>query len=266
MVLAVVLLPRGVMSMPKRKPPANTPSLPPDPGSTQNQVKLATLQDYYELGRRASDTQPDGTAKSPEPFKGLAVEAGVQADTIRKALKFATTYTLGELEELLALRTPAGEPLSWYLVRVLLQVKDKAERSKIQTRAAEEGWSRPDLQMAVQAHQGGKKSPGGRRFDVPTSPHQVLKRLTELSQSWLRFYEDIGEDGGLAEKLRKARRQGEKTAGLNRSVREASDRLQALQRAASKLADRLADVVPQSKELKQGPEDPQSTRTDAGKA
>ena len=95
----------------------------PRRASAKAQAKIATLRKYYELGRRASDTAPDGTPKTPEPLKALAAEAGVEEDTIRKALKFATTYTADELEELLALRDADGDPLNWYRVRVLLQVQ-----------------------------------------------------------------------------------------------------------------------------------------------
>jgi len=252
--------------MAKRKTPKGPPFLTPELGSAKAHQKIATLRRYYELGQRASDTAPDGTPKTPESLKDLAAEAEVQEDTIRKALKLATTYTAEELDELLTLRDPDGEPLNWYLVRVLLQVKDKAERSNLQAKAAEEGWSRRDLWAEVQARQGGKKSPGGRRFAVPESPQQVLARLTELSESWLRFYEDIGEEGGLAEKMRSARRQGKKTAGLKQVAREAVDRLRALQKAATKLANRLEEVEPQSKGRRRGPEESRGAKSEAGEA
>src|SRR4051812_21124581 len=104
--------------MAKRKTPQGTPHLTPELVSARAQEKFATLRKYYELGQRAGATAPDGSPKKPEPLKDLAAEAGVQDDTIRKALKFATTYTAGELEELLALRGADGEPMNWYLVRV----------------------------------------------------------------------------------------------------------------------------------------------------
>ena len=235
-------------SMAKRKTPQSTPHLILEPDSAKAQERIATLRRYYELGQRASATKPDGAPKKSEPLKDLAAEAGVEQDTIRKALKFATTYTAGELEELLALRGADGEPMNWYRVRVLLQVKDKSLRSELQQEAVEKGWSRRDLWAAVQSRQGGKKSPGGRRFSVPDSPQQVLGRLTELSESWLRFYQDVGEEGGLAEKLRTAKRQGKRTAGLKLAVREAVDRLHALQNAATKLANRLEEAEPEGKE------------------
>jgi hypothetical protein len=68
---------------------------------------------YYELGKRASDTAPDGRARTPGSPKDLAAEAGFKtADPIRKALIFAITYSKSGLEKLLALRSPVREPLS----------------------------------------------------------------------------------------------------------------------------------------------------------
>ncbi len=234
--------PRIASSMAKSKPPEVRLFPTTEFASAKAREKIATLRKYYELGWRASDTAPDGTAKTPEPLKALAAEAEVEEDTIRKALKFATTYTAEELDDLLALRDADGEPLNWYRVRVLLQLKDKAVRAELQREAALGGWTQRDLAAAVHARQGGKKSPGGRRFSVPDSPQQVLGRLTELSDSWLRFYEDIGEEGGLAEKLRAAKRKGEWNAALRDAIREAADRLDALQKAALKAANRLEEV------------------------
>ena len=98
---------------------------------------------------------------------------------------------------------------------------------------------------------------------MPESPKRLLGRLTELSDSWLRFYEDIGEEGGLAAKMRSAKKQGESTAGLKQARREAVDRLRALQRAVSKLADRLDEVDPEGKGKGPGAGGSKGTKTGA---
>src|SRR5205823_5683842 len=119
-------------AMAKRKPAKGRPRPTPELAPTKADERLATLRRYYELGRRASGRAADGSAKEPEPLKELAAEAGVKyADTIRKALRFATTYSQAELEELLALRDPDGEPFPWYFVRILLQVRDKSVRAEL---------------------------------------------------------------------------------------------------------------------------------------
>lgn len=249
--------------MVKRNPSEATPTAAPSSSSADAQVKLATLRKYYELGRRASKTNPDGTAKEAEPMEDLMVEFGIEADTIRKARTFATAYTTEELEQLIVLRDPKGQPLSWYLVRVLLQVGDKAERAELQREAIERGLSRRDLQAAVRRRQGGKRSSGGKRFAVPKSPQLVLTRLVELSESWLRFYEDMGEEGGLAEKLRGTRRRGESTAGMNRAIRETVARLRELQVAATGLVNRLDGLDPGQKRATRAPGRPRSSKSGA---
>ena len=194
--------------MAKRKPPQVPPLSIPEEASAKAQEEIATLRKYYDAGpagQRHGPRRDSEDARAPEGPRRRGRGRGghdPQGPEVRP------TYTAEELEELLALRDADGEPLNWYRVRVLLQVKDKAVRAELQREAALEGWSHRDLSAAVHARQGGKKSPGGRRFSVPESPQQILGRLTELSESWLRFYEDIGEEGGLAEKLRTAKRTG----------------------------------------------------------
>lgn len=236
--------------MPKRKTAKSRPAPGPGLASTKAGEKIATLRKYYKLGRRASDTSPDGTPRKPEPLKKLAEEAGVKSqDTIRKALKFATTYSDGELKELLALRDPDGEPLSWYLVRVLIQVKDKAQRAELQGRAVREGWSRQDLWDEINARQGGPRRipKGGRKFALPRNPEQALRRLVERCESWLRFYENIGREGGLDVQVRTAAQSSDQSAGLKELVRQAKTRVREVELASRKLADQLQKLEPRLK-------------------
>ena len=236
--------------MAKRKPAKLGDSRRSGTASTKAGEKIATLRKYYKLGQRASHTSPDGTPKKPEPLAKLAEVAGVKSqDTIRKALKFATTYSDGELKELLALRDPGGEPLSWYLVRVLLQVKDKAQRAELQERAAREGWSRQDLWDEINARQGKtRRAPkGGRNFALPRNPEQVLRRLVERCESWLRFYKNIGGEGGLDVQVRTAAQAGDQAAGLKELVRQARTKLREVEEESRKAAEQLQKLEPKLK-------------------
>ena len=96
--------------MPKKQSPPGAPFLNFDLSSVKSQEKIAILRKYYNLGLCASSKNPDGTAKRSEPISDLAAEIGVQADTVRKALKFATTYTGEELE---AIRQPNNAVNYW---------------------------------------------------------------------------------------------------------------------------------------------------------
>jgi hypothetical protein len=243
--------------------PASKPRL----ASTKAEEKIATLRKYYKLGRRASDTSPDGSPKKPESLAKLAEVAGVKSqDTIRKALKFATTYSDGELKELLALRDPHGEPLSWYLVRVLIQVKDKALRAELQERVAREGWSRQDLWDEINARQGKtRRAPkGGRNFALPRNPEQVLRRLVERCESWLRFYKNIGGEGGMDVQIRTAAQSGDQAAGLKELVRQARTKLREVEEQSRKAADQLQRLEPKLKGAGPGSGNP-STNLAEGK-
>ena len=71
-----------------------------------------------------------------------SVEIGTNPMTLRRARQFAEVYeTGGEVESLLKLRTPEGLPLGWSHVQELISIKAKAERVRMQKRAAKEGWT-----------------------------------------------------------------------------------------------------------------------------
>ena len=158
--------------MAKRKPQSTRLGKGLEPASGKAEEKIATLRKYYNIGLRALGKAPDGSKQEPESIKDLAKEAGVGTDTIRKAITFARAYNKGDLQRLLALRDRDGEPLGWYYVRVLIQVKDKAEREELQRETAEKGWSRDDLWDEISARHGGKRPTprGGRRFAAPGPP------------------------------------------------------------------------------------------------
>jgi hypothetical protein len=256
--------------MAKRKPESRRPRQPLATAPDKAQERLATLRRYYELGRRASGKAADGSAKEPEPLKVLAAEAGVKyADTIRKALRFATTYSQAELEELLALRDPDGEPLPWYFVRILLQVRDKSVRAELQRRAAAEGWSRQDLWDEINARRGGirRTSKGGRKFALPRNPQQALRRLVERCESWLRFYENMGGEGGLAYQARSASEASRSSAGLRELVGQARSRLREVEEATRKVGDVLQKLESKLKDSGAGGAKPtKAEAAEGGKA
>ncbi len=171
------------------------------PGKTEPRAnrdtgdRIAIIRHYHALGMRALG-KSDGAGKiSPVPIEALAAEAGVKPDTIRKAQDFARIYSRREMEALTELRDPQGKPLTWCHVRQLLPVTHRAERSDLQRRAAEEGWSVRELRARVQARLGGKQSFGAKTFAKPGTPEDALRRLIELSESWLRYYEEVVDAG-----------------------------------------------------------------------
>jgi len=261
---------KGMTSMAKRKPaksqnpPTTEPlrgpgeaggaSTPPSPSlaisiSNKTQEKIATLRKYHDIGLRALGKAPDGTDSQPEAIADLAAEAGVGAGTIRMAVTFARAYPGDELDRLLALRDPGGEPLGWYLVRVLLQVKEKDRRADFERRAAEFGWSRQDLWDAINAGVSvTRRAPkGGRKFAQSRSTEQALRRLVERCESLLRYIENVSRESSLASQVRTASAAPNPTVGLKELVRQARTRLREVEEAAREVADQFQRMEPRLK-------------------
>ncbi len=217
------------------------PESPVDAATTRvAEGRISILRSYYQLGERALGRGSGGGRLDPVPIAALAAEAGVQADTIRKAKDFARMYARPEMEALTRLRDRRGLPLTWCHVRQLLPLTHRAERCELQSRAAEEGWSVRELRARVQARLGGKQSSGAKTFAKPKTSEDALRRLVELSESWLRYYEEVVDaaDTGLLCRLSEMPSDG---PGHERLDPEGTDEktLRKLGRAAEKVAGRL---------------------------
>lgn len=120
----------------------------------------------------------------------LAVEAGTNPATLRRARQFARVYTEKQLDTLLRLRTSEGLPLSWSHVQELIAVGEAAARAGLQRRAAREGWTVRQLKAEVQKLHGGKRSKGGRKFATQGTPEDALKRLADVGRVWVRLIKE----------------------------------------------------------------------------
>ncbi len=225
------------------------PTGPIDPATAKvAEGRISILRSYYQLGERALGTGPGVSRLKPVPIDELAAEAGVKADTIRKARDFARLYTRREMEALTELRDPQGRPLTWCHVRQLLPLTHRAERAELQSRAAAEGWSVRELRARVQARLGGKQSSGAKSFAKPRSSEDALRRLVELSESWLHYFEEVvaAAGTGLLARLSEEPSDGPGGEPLDPEG-EAAKTLRELGRAAGKVAGRLSQATARDK-------------------
>ncbi len=227
--------------------------------------RISTLRSYYALGERALGRSPDTSRLEPVTIDTLAVEAGVKADAIRKARDFARMYTRPEMESLTQLRNGRGLPLTWCHVRQLLPLTHRAERTELQSRAAAEGWSVRELRVQVQARLGGKKSSGAKTFAKPKTSEDALRRLIELSESWLRYYEEVVDvaDTGLLVRLSEMPSDGPGREPLDPEG-TAEKTLRELGRATGKVAGRLSKATARNKAAT--PEEPRVPEIEPTKA
>jgi hypothetical protein len=113
-------------------------------------------------------------------------------------------------------------PLGRKHVVLLLSVKDKRQRARLQRRAAEEGWGTRRLGEEITALQGSQSS-GGRRPRGPVSVEDAVAQIFKMCERWGRWY-----------------------AGLEREKDEAVVSLNDLPKSVS---DRLANATTTIKEL-----------------
>ncbi len=138
---------------------------------------------WYLRGQQALGLSGEGAKKVGQAMQSLGTEVGTNPATLRRARQFARLFNETQLEALLKLRTPEGLPLGWSHVQELISIKTKAERDRMQKRAAKEAWTVRRLKAEVQRLEGGKRSEGGRKFALPQAPEERLGRLAELSQT-----------------------------------------------------------------------------------
>ena len=116
--------------------------------------------------------------------------------------------------------------------------------------AADGGWSSAELVGAIRTEKADvpssgvkKRRGGGQKFRKPKDPREALRKLVELSRSWLKYYPDIGADGGQSILLRIADvGPGGQDAGFLEELRAAKDVLKEVERAARKAAGQLQEA------------------------
>ena len=193
------------------------------------QRMIAKLRTYHSLGLRANQSTGDRTTRQFGEQHKLNIE------TMRKARAFARLYSKREFNELCSLRRPNGLPLQWGHVTFLLTVVDKPLRTDLQRRAAEEGWTAPELYSDIRRRQsGGPRRQGGRPVKVPATPTACLRQILTEGGPWLRRCQ-------IMQKSLAGMRLGRK-ADRDLAV-EAADILRTLARHAQVLAKLLDEAV-----------------------
>ena len=177
------------------------------------------LRDRHRLGQSAN--------RSKSSVEVLAARHGLSQTMLRKLKRFATAYSLADLEKFCKLRRPNGLPLHIGFIGVLLIVSDKNEREKLQKQAARGGWSAAQLAAAVP-----KKyrtaNPHGRKMKQPETAADGLRLLTAEADRLCRRIRVAAALKGLAGK-RGLRKQIDETLGtlerLKGEIRKMEGRL-----------------------------------------
>src|SRR4051812_2719592 len=142
--------------MARRKNTARSPAVAPKKRPDPAEEAESRLRHLHAVGREALARFPVGAAFDPETIHEIADREGLRLDNMQRARQFARSYSEKELEELCRLRTAGGMPLSWGHVRRLVSIPNKAKRSALQRRGAEEGGTAAPNSQAAPRGVGGR--------------------------------------------------------------------------------------------------------------
>jgi len=174
---------------------------------------------------------------------------------LRDCCRFAAAYTRSELKALLKLRSQQGTSLSWSVVRLLMTVKNKEKRKKLQKRAAEENWSVIRTTMFIQAKINRKKRSEGRHpcspppDDVEELIQQIERFLGESKSRYALWIEDLKQKKNKPSVKRISQR-------LRTRILDVSLRLQTVTARSRELAKMLDSIAKDDSKASKEPSAP----------
>jgi hypothetical protein len=226
---------------PMSKKTARVPRI--DPAAAE----VERLRDYHHLGQKLLEEFPERAKYGQGAMRRRAEELGVGVNHLVHLRLFAVHYSDRALAKLLAQRSPAGRPLSWSHLRLLVNVNEPQLRTSLQAAAACEGWPVARLREAIRIRQG-RRHGGGRRLRRPSTVEGGLLQLAErgdLLRRYLALFA-LGDDPVLVpgKRPRKAEDRQRRRDMLDR----ATETLTGLRREIGRVLDTLGQA---RKELEQ---------------
>jgi hypothetical protein len=147
---------------------------------------VAKLREHYNFGRNMLDRVERKGIGVADVVRAEGERRNVHPSTVRKEIEFARAYTEAQFEQLAALRTPAGMPLSFGHVRYILAAGNPAARHQVARQAVAMNASVRDIPRLVQKRRGGgKKSQGGRPLRPVGSMSACLASIDRWTANWL---------------------------------------------------------------------------------
>jgi Arc/MetJ-type ribon-helix-helix transcriptional regulator len=112
---------------------------------------------------------------------------------MRRARGFAQEYDEAALKRFLGHRKPNGLPLHVGYIPYLLTVKDAEKRQEFEEKAAEHGWTVPELITAIQRDRPLDPKAHGRTVKSPADVETGLQQLVSTGVLWVNRSEVVME-------------------------------------------------------------------------
>lgn len=157
------------------------------------EAAIRTIKDFHKQGRSSLRSFPHTGVYAEGQIKDQAEGLGSNETYVRKSRQFADQYGDAELSELFALLRKHRPQFGPSHVLMLVTVKGKVQRERLQAQCVRGNWSNRQLQEALK-RRFGKRRHAGRRTRVGSDPADVLVRLEERTGAWLRLYGIISEE------------------------------------------------------------------------
>lgn len=155
-----------------------------------------SLNWYYRTGSKLNELQDAAEKRDPGWVKDLAAALELSKSNLVKMRKFASDFTLAEVQQL------EQQGSNWGMITVIQHVSVKNRKEFLQ-QALAKGWNISDLKAAVQRRFGAHHA-GGRPLRKPKTARGGVCELERLSERWLRYYQEVwtGDDDPLQDKVR----------------------------------------------------------------
>jgi hypothetical protein len=159
------------------------------------------IQQFHQVGLESLRRRPGKAGYASGELETEAVNIRMNADTLRKARAFAhpvTGYSTSELKKFCQAirlnwtnfisRNSAVGPT--HVILLMGVPKYRGERARMQAKMLKDGWSTSELQSEI--HKAfGRRRQGGRKADLGASVEDVLVRLDQHRETWLRMHAEL---------------------------------------------------------------------------
>jgi hypothetical protein len=164
------------------------------PATREQEAKK--LRDYYPLGLSVLSKARRSNRSVFQAGTAIASAKGVSADQARKAARFASAFSQGDLDRLCKLcLDPKNTPLTFNHVRRVLWLKPQKKRMDLLTKSAQGGWTSAQLERAIRLSEPNRSEEssrrGGPRLTRPADLAEALEQIHSQTQEWLKRYAGV---------------------------------------------------------------------------
>lgn len=141
-----------------------------------------TIMRRWQLGKALDRITSSPDKYGQHSWRSLKTFFDMGSDILSASHAVFEIFTKEDLQALIKQRRKDGFPILWSHVVVLSRIKDPELRHEIQEKMIEESWGPKQLLAYSQDEQGGKRSPGGRKVQVPATFLDCLQQAeTQLT-------------------------------------------------------------------------------------